>query len=138
MSPIPKNVVNKSLYKKAKAKANKKYGIKTGAYKSMYIVREYKRMGGKYTGKKKMEGTTRWNKEKWIQVQPFITSGRKIPCGASSKSGKACRPTIKLKNTPITLQQSIKKLGKKKVLQLANAKRKNIDKRVSWSTGKIK
>ena len=48
-SKQPKNVLNKMLYSKAKSKANKKYGIKTGAYKSMYIVKEYKKMGGKYS-----------------------------------------------------------------------------------------
>ena len=137
MSSIPSNVVNKSLYSRAKTKANKKYGAKTGAYKSMYIVSEYKRMGGKYTGPKKQSGTTRWNKEKWIQVIPFIKSGKKIACGSSNKKGKACRPTRKLKGTPITLQESIKKLGKTKVLQLARAKSKNMNKRVSWRTGKI-
>tara|TARA_R110000782_G_scaffold213716_1_gene301664 strand:- start:888 stop:1304 length:417 start_codon:yes stop_codon:yes gene_type:complete len=137
MSSIPTNVVNKSLYSRAKTKANKKYGAKTGAYKSMYIVSEYKRMGGKYTGPKKQSGTTRWNKEKWIQVAPFIKSGKKIACGSSNKKGKACRPTRKLKGTPITLKESIKKLGKTKVLQLARAKSKNMNKRVSWRTGKI-
>jgi|TARA_R110002110_G_scaffold290813_1_gene504873 hypothetical protein len=137
MSSIPSNVVNKSLYSRAKTKANKKYGAKTGAYKSMYIVSEYKRMGGKYTGPKKQSGTTRWNKEKWIQVIPFIKSGKKIACGSSNKKGKACRPTRKLKGTPITLKESIKKLGKTKVLQLARAKSKNMNKRVSWRTGKI-
>jgi len=137
MSSIPSNVVNKSLYSRAKTKANKKYGAKTGAYKSMYIVSEYKRMGGKYTGPKKQSGTTRWNKEKWIQVIPFIKSGKKIACGSSNKKGKACRPTRKLKGTPITLKESIKKLGKTKVLQLARAKSKNMNKRVSWSSGKI-
>tara|TARA_R110002153_G_C13161437_1_gene483107 strand:+ start:109 stop:525 length:417 start_codon:yes stop_codon:yes gene_type:complete len=137
MSPIPSNVINKSLYSRAKTKANKVYGMKTGAYKSMFIVSEYKRMGGKYKGKKKQSGTTRWNKEKWVQVSPFINSGKKVACGSSNKKGKACRPTRKLKGTPITLQQSIKKLGKTKVLQLARAKSKNMNKRVSWRTGKI-
>ena len=55
-SKIPDNVVNKSLYSKTKTKATKKYGAKTGAYKSMYIVSEYKRMGGKYSGKKNNRG----------------------------------------------------------------------------------
>ncbi len=136
-SKIPKNVVNKTLYSKAKTKANKKYGIKSGAYKSMYMVSEYKRMGGKYSTKKKMGGTTRWNKEKWVQVIPFVKSGKRIACGSANKKGKACRPTRKLKGTPITLQESIKRLGKKKVLQLARAKSKNMKKRVLWKTGTI-
>ena len=47
VSSVPDNVINKSLYKKIKVKANEKYGKKTGAYKSMYIVAEYKKAGGK-------------------------------------------------------------------------------------------
>lgn len=135
---IPKNIINKSLYSKAKSKANKKYGTKTGAYKSMYIVKEYKKMGGKYSGaKKKQSGTSRWNKEKWVQVIPYVKSGKIVSCGSSNKKNKACRPTRKLKGTPITLQESIKKLGKKKVLQLARVKNKNMSKKVYWKTGKI-
>ena len=136
-SKQPKNVLNKMLYSKAKSKANKKYGTKTGAYKSMYIVKEYKKMGGKYSTKKKTGGTTRWNKEKWVQVIPYVKSGKIIACGSSNKKNKACRPTRKLKGTPITLQESVKKLGKKKVIQLARAKNKNMSKRVYWKTGKI-
>ena len=136
-SKIPDNVVNKSLYSKTKTKATKKYGAKTGAYKSMYIVSEYKRMGGKYSGKKKQSGTTRWNNEKWVQVITYVNSGKKIACGASNKDGKACRPTRKLKGTPITLQESVKKIGKKKVIELAREKSKNMNRRVSWSSGKI-
>ena len=71
-SKIPDNVVNKSLYAKAKAKANQKYGIKTGAYKSMYMVSQYKKMGGKYKGKKKEGGTTRWNKS------PLLNQGKEL------------------------------------------------------------
>tara|TARA_R110000765_G_scaffold423796_1_gene533223 strand:+ start:45 stop:464 length:420 start_codon:yes stop_codon:yes gene_type:complete len=137
-SKIPDNVINKTLYYKAKAKANKKYGRKTGAYKSMYMVKEYKKMGGGYRGQKKLGGTTRWNKEKWIQVIPFVKSGKKIACGSRNKMTKACRPTRKLKGTPITLQESVKKLGKKKVLELARKKNKNMKKRVLWKSGKIK
>lgn len=136
-SKQPNNVLNKMLYSKAKSKANKKYGTKTGAYKSMFIVSEYKRMGGKYSTKKKTGGTTRWNKEKWVQVIPYVKSGKIIACGSSNKKNKACRPTRKLKGTPITLQESVKKLGKKKVIQLARAKNKNMSKRVYWKTGKI-
>ena len=137
-SKIPDNVVNKILYSRAKKKANEKYGSKTGAYKSMYIVSEYKRLGGKYKGVKKLDGTTRWNKEKWVQVIPYVKSDKKIACGSRTKMNKACRPTRKLKGTPITLQESIKKLGKKKIMELAKNKNKNMNKRVSWKKGKIK
>ena len=138
-SNIPSNVVNKSLYKKAKGKANEKYGKKTSAYKSMYIVNEYKKMGGTYSGTKKTsKGLSRWNREKWVQVEPYVKSGKKIVCGSRNKMTKACRPLNKLKGTPITLQESIKKLGKKKVLELARKKNKYMSKVIYWKSGKIK
>jgi len=43
---------NKTLYDKAKKMADKKFD-KPSAYKSAYIQRQYKSMGGKYKGKKK-------------------------------------------------------------------------------------
>ena len=126
MSKIPDNVVNKELYSKAKEKANKKYGSKTSAYKSMYIVSTYKKMGGKYSGKKEKKGVDKWNDEKWIQVIPYL------------ESGKACRPLKRIdKNTPITLPEVIKKFGKAPLLKIAKEKIKNMNKRVNWNTLKI-
>ena len=42
--------INKSLYEKVKKSANKKFSSKTGIYKSSWIVKEYKKRGGKYKG----------------------------------------------------------------------------------------
>ena len=69
-SPIPDNVKNKELYRKAKQLANEKYGSKTSAYKSMYIVKTYKDRGGTYSGSKQTsKGTSKWNQEKWVPNQ---------------------------------------------------------------------
>ena len=54
MSKIPDNVLNPKLYKKAKEEADKKFEDKTSAYKSMWISKKYKDLGGKYSGKKKI------------------------------------------------------------------------------------
>ena len=43
---------NKKLYDKVKQEADKKFA-KPSAYKSAWIVREYKKQGGKYKGKRK-------------------------------------------------------------------------------------
>ena len=53
---VPSNVANPALYRKAKAKARKKFDVFPSAYASGYMVQEYKRMGGKYKGKKAAEG----------------------------------------------------------------------------------
>jgi hypothetical protein len=43
---------NSKLYAKAKRSADLKFGKKTSAYKSAYLVRQYKNMGGTYSGPK--------------------------------------------------------------------------------------
>jgi hypothetical protein len=55
-SPIPDNVANPAIYKKAKAKMKRKFKVTPSAYSSGYLVQEYKRMGGKYKGTKKATG----------------------------------------------------------------------------------
>ena len=45
---IPKDVKNPSLYSKAKAKARAKFDVYPSAYANAYMVKEYKKMGGKY------------------------------------------------------------------------------------------
>ena len=55
-SDVPDNVANPSLYRKAKAKAKAKFDVYPSAYANGWMVQEYKRMGGKYKGKKKAEG----------------------------------------------------------------------------------
>ena len=53
---IPDNVANPSLYRKAKAMAKRKFDVYPSAYANSYMVSQYKKMGGKYTGAKKAEG----------------------------------------------------------------------------------
>jgi hypothetical protein len=52
-STTPSNVANPSLYAKAKAKAKAKFDVYPSAYANAYMVKEYKKMGGKYKGAKK-------------------------------------------------------------------------------------
>ncbi len=64
-SKIPDNVKNPSLYRKAKAKAKAKFDVFPSAYSSGYLVQEYKRMGGKYSGTKKaLGGSVEFDSEK--------------------------------------------------------------------------
>ena len=137
-SSIPDNVVNKDLYKKAKQKANDKYGDKTSAYKSMFIVKTYKQLGGTYKGDKKIAGTTRWNQEQWVNVNEYL-KGKTIKCGETQKNKHACRPTKKIDSkTPITIQEVIKKHGKTAVTEAVKEKSLNAAaKRLNWNTLKI-
>jgi hypothetical protein len=58
---------NPQLYKKAKEIADQKYK-KPSAYKSGYIVKVYKEMGGTYTDDNKPKNLKRWFKEDWKDV----------------------------------------------------------------------
>lgn len=140
MSEVPDNVVNKSLYLKAKSIANDKYK-RNGLFKSAFIVKTYKELGGKYRGEKTNtnEGIQRWLKgEAWIEVEPYLKSGKKVKCGSSDKKGKACRPSKRVNDkTPMTIDELIERHGKAKLLKLVDKKKKNMDLRINWKEGKI-
>lgn len=119
MSPQP---ADKKLYEYVKRLADKKFTSKSGIYRSSWIVREYKKRGGKYIGRKtsvKSPGLRRWYKEKWVDLNRPIknSKGRVIgykPCGRTSASKKSsyplCRPSkIITKGTPRTFREISKK-----------------------------
>lgn len=58
---------NFSLYEKAKTIADKTYS-KPSAYKSMFIQKTYKALGGTFTDDHKPRNLTRWKKEKWSDI----------------------------------------------------------------------
>lgn len=138
-NPIP---TNHEMYKQAKKHADQVYGNTTSAYKSMFIVKTYKSMGGTYTPDRsiKLSGTKRWLREKWIQVEPFVSKNERKTCGTTQRRKHACRPSVRVSSkTPITVQESVKKHGGKKVISLA--KRKQIDSesyRINWNRGTIR
>jgi hypothetical protein len=79
---------NPELYSKAKKIADEKYS-KPSAYKSGFIVKKYKELGGTYTDDKKPKNLERWFKEKWKDI-----GGLEYP---------VYRPTKRInKKTPLT------------------------------------
>ena len=127
--------IDKELYNYVKKLADKKFKSKSGIYKSSWIVKEYKKRGGKYKGKKSnKKGLLRWYKEKWVDLnRPIKDKKGKIidyeKCGRSNikKSKKSkqkyplCRPTYKVtKSTPRTYSQ----LSKKSILKAKKQKSK--------------
>lgn len=135
---VPDNVLDPVLYRKAYREITKTYST-TSAYRSMAIVKRYKELGGKYTGRKKSsKGTTRWLKERWIQVVPFVTSGKVVACGASDRRKHACRPLKRVsKKTPVTVSEVMKAHGRRAVVRFAKLKRKTDPVRLNWKTLKI-
>tara|TARA_R110000868_G_scaffold321239_2_gene582291 strand:+ start:405 stop:767 length:363 start_codon:yes stop_codon:yes gene_type:complete len=97
-SPLP---TNKSLYEKAKAIADKTYK-KSSAYKSGFIVKKYKELGGKYEGVIKNIGLKRWFAEEWKDI-----GGQAYP---------VYRPTKRItKDTPLTASEINPFLAKKQI-----------------------
>ena len=134
------------IYKKVKAEADKKFKEKTSAYKSLYIVRRYKELGGKYNSKKKPKNTgsnlRRWLKEKWVRIspktgKPMRRNGKLVPCGRSEEEQKKgikkglCRPYKRIsKYTPKTAKQIGTKEMKKRVSLKTKYPNKTITKKV--------
>lgn len=106
---MPK-VLNPILYKKARAKYE---NMKHSAYKSNLVVKEYKRLGGKYGGiKPKKTGLVRWNAEKWRNQRGQV---------GYKKKGDVYRPTKRItKKTPKTF----KEIGKKRITKAMKEKAK--------------
>lgn len=130
-------VLDKKLYERVKKKADKIYE-RHGLYKSAWIQKEYKRLGGRYSGKKpsKDKGLQRWIKgEQWVEVGDYL-KGKKTPCGSSNRKGKACRPLKRVNDkTPITVPELLKIHSKKKLQSLVNKKKKDMDGRINWKSG---
>ena len=127
---------NSKLYDHVKSLANKKFKT-NGIYRSSWIVKEYKKLGGRYSGiKNKTSGLTRWYKENWIDLnRPIRNSKGTITgydkCGRKSiKSGKypLCRPNKRIsKSTPKTLKELSKSsIRKAKSLKKKYTYKKNI------------
>lgn len=130
-----------SAYKKAYKAANDKYGTKSSIYRSAYIVKKYKELGGKFSTSKKPseKGLTRWFKgEQWIRVVPYLTTGEILPCGSTGYKTFACRPLKRANaNTPITIAELLKVHGKNKILKAARLKESDPNKRLIWKTLRV-
>ena len=95
--------INKDLYEAVKEYADIVYS-KPSAYKSGFIVKMYKKLGGTYKDDHKEHNLERWMKEKWQDV--------------GNKSYPVYRPTIRVnKNTPLTVHE-VDKANLKKQIKL--------------------
>lgn len=117
---IPERYLNKDIYRKAKKVADNTYE-KPSAYKSAFLVREYKRMGGKLRNTKKPSALKRWALMDWKNLSPYAEGlgGRlDYACGERAKGQKepsVCRPKAEAKKyskEQIRKAIMIKKQGK--------------------------
>jgi hypothetical protein len=122
--------VNKALYEKSKRMATEKFTSPTGAYRSMWIVRQYKKMGGTYTRRKNSSKLERWRKEMWVDLNQQNGKGGYERCGHKNTQNNKyplCRPSKTIsKDTPRKYQDinesSIRKanIEKQKIREKGN------------------
>ena len=100
---MPK-INNPELYEKAKKMADETYS-KPSAYKSGFIVKTYKGMGGTYSDDKEDKNLKRWFQENWTDVgnssypvfRPTKRINKKTPLLASEIKPSNLLKQIKLK-----------------------------------------
>jgi hypothetical protein len=90
--PFP---ADQELYDAVKKYAGTIYD-KPSAYKSGYIVKKYKELGGRYVDDKNPKDLKRWFAEKWVDINPLL-----------GKTGyPTYRPTKVINNkTPLSVQE---------------------------------
>lgn len=129
-----------AVYRRAVEQANAEYGTKSSIYRSSRIVTLYKNLGGKLSGTKKPkgQGLSRWFREAWVQVVPYLERGVVIECGgarAGANRGKACRPLHRItKETPITIKELLQLHSKSEIIRVAKRKERAPSTRVLWKT----
>lgn len=108
------HILDKNLYQIAKMEGDKRYD-KPSAYKSGFIVRLYKALGGRYYGVKPKKGLAEWYKSDWTNQR-----GEK---GYKFKSD-IYRPNIRVsKTTPKTFSELSEKEIKKARIEKAKTGR---------------
>ena len=129
--------LDKDIYNRATKLADEKYK-KNSAYKSMYMVQQYEKLGGRINPKLKTKSKLKtWIKEKWVNLTPIAlgleSDINKLPkCGIKNPKQKTnpsiCRPTKKINKDTTSLAQSFTKSQIKKAFQI---KKKGL--RIDWS-----
>lgn len=126
--------LDKNIYNKAKKKADAKYD-KNSAYKSMYLVETYEKLGGKIKSDRK-SSLKNWRDEKWLNLTGVAlgkTDLKNAPtCGVRDKNqGKnptICRPSKRLNKQTVKLAQDYTNKQLKKALSI-----KKQGKRINWN-----
>lgn len=92
-------VNNPTIYEAAREEADQKYGLKTSAYKSGWLVKRYKELGGTYSDDGKEQNLARWFKEEWKDIGSTFGKSR-------AKMYPVLRPTKRIsKDTPLTVDE---------------------------------
>ena len=122
---------NQQLYNEVKEKIMKSYK-KNSAFASGAIVKEYKRLGGKYIEDNKPRNLKRWFREEWIDINPVLGI-------LDDDAYPVFRPTKRVsKETPALLQEiPVEKLKKQYQLKQKIKGEKNLPKFTEIKGGMI-
>ena len=106
---------NKELYERVKEKIYREHP-KHSAYRSMMIVKEYKKEGGTYKGQKAEMNIDKWLGQKWSSINDYYHDNKIVKCGASDTKKKyneypICRPLAIIEDMT---RDEMKKLIKEK------------------------
>jgi hypothetical protein len=105
--------LDQALYDKAKRIADETYD-KPSAYKSGFIQKKYKEMGGKYKETGQERPLQRWFKEDWTNI-------------ASNEQYPVLRPSKRInKNTPLTLDEISPENARKQIQRKQRLRTKNL------------
>lgn len=94
---------NEKLHAAVKAEAKRKFKVYPSAYANAWMVKEYKRRGGKFRG----DALDTWFKEKWVRMN---SAGRILgPCGDRTEGeGKPkCLPAAKAQKLPAAQRRKL-------------------------------
>lgn len=96
----PPEPLDRALYARAVAEASARFLAPTSIYRSAWIVRRYKELGGRYaTAPSPREGLARWFREQWVDLNRRRPDGTYAPCGRPKATAGTpgpyplCRPT---------------------------------------------
>lgn len=143
MKKIMKKYTKPRIPKKYMDLASESY-TRDSAYKNAYALKLALKHDANFRDKyelyvvnrpTKTPSLTRWFKEEWIQVRPYLKNKSIVACGEPTKTkGKACRPLRKVaKSTPMTLPEMLKKISKAAIMKEVIKKEKNPNYRMQWS-----
>lgn len=116
-------ILDKALYDKAVKKVKSRVKAWPSAYASGQVVKEYKRLGGRYSGNKSGSDLDRWYREKWVNVckSGYPKCGRKE---SKISNYPYCRPINRISSkTPMTVSEFKKKYGAKKLTEKCKEKK---------------
>lgn len=126
---------NSHLYAHCEYVINRKYPRSPKLFRKYRTRQEYKAQGGEFREATIDNQRARELCERWVQVIPFLKSGKVIDTTVTTRNTKACRPLIRVdENTPVTLPELLKMHDRYDILNMARRKNKTPHKSVHWET----